>query len=112
MKKTFRKIYNYFSEIPLEAIMWIAALVFLLLINPYGEQHYTLCPFSNLGIDFCPGCGIGRSIALIFHGDIIHSFKMHPLGLFALIIISLRIYKLLKNRNTHQQQTKGIKWQT
>ncbi len=30
-----------------------------------------------LGVD-CPGCGIQRSIALIFQGDLAGAFKMYP----------------------------------
>lgn len=112
MKKSFLNIYNFLAQIPLEAFMWAAALVYLFFIDPYKTQHYSLCLFNNLGIDFCPGCGMGRSIAMLYHGDFIHSFQMHPLGLFALVIILARIYKLFKNRNNHQQLTKGIKWQT
>ena len=55
---------------------------------------------------------MGRSIAMLYHGDFIHSFQMHPLGLFALIIIILRIYKLIKDSLNQQQLTKGLKWQT
>ncbi|MBU2490995.1 MAG: DUF2752 domain-containing protein [Bacteroidetes bacterium] len=112
MKTVLLNTFKFFRQIPLEAYMWGAALIYLFLIDPYKTQHYSLCMFNNLGIEFCPGCGIGRSIAMIFHGDFIHSFQMHPIGLFALIIISARIYKLFKNRNNHQQKTKGLKWQT
>lgn len=107
MKISFLKIYYTAKQIPLETFMWIGALVYLFFIDPYKTQHYSLCLFNNLGIDFCPGCGIGRSIAMLYHGDILHSLQMHPLGLFALIIISFRIYKLLKNRNNNQQLTQG-----
>ena len=101
MKKSFQKIYCAIKQIPLETFMWIGALVYLVFIDPYKIQHYSLCLFNNLGIDFCPGCGIGRSIAMIYHGDILQSLQMHPLGLFALIIICLRIYKLLKIETVH-----------
>ena len=80
----------------LEALMWITALGYLLFINPYEMQHFSLCLFNNIGIDFCPGCGLGRSISMIYHGDIYGSFFMHPLGLFALGVIIYRIISLLK----------------
>jgi len=78
-------------------LFWIGALIFVLTINPYGTEHHSLCLFKNLGISFCPGCGLGRSIALIFRGDIVGSFQMHPLGIPALVMIFLRITKLFKN---------------
>ncbi|PKK83421.1 MAG: hypothetical protein CVT49_08660 [candidate division Zixibacteria bacterium HGW-Zixibacteria-1] len=78
-----------------EAILWILALGLLLLVNPESEQHFTLCLFSNLGLEFCPGCGLGRSIAYIYRGDPASSFSSHPLGIFVLIIILFRIFTLL-----------------
>lgn len=112
MKKSFLKIFNIIKIIPLEAYMWMAALIYLFFIDPYQTQHYSLCLFNNLGIEFCPGCGIGRSISMLYRGDLMHSLKMHPLGLFALLMILLRIYKLIKNSLNNQQLTKGLKWQT
>ena len=105
MKNLIINIYRLISQIPLEALMWAGALIYLFFIDPYKTQHYSLCLFNNLGIDFCPGCGIGRSISMLYHGDIIHSLNMHPLGVFALMILLLRIYKLIKNRNNYQQLT-------
>lgn len=78
----------------LEAFIWIAALIYLAFINPYSTGHINLCAFNLVGIESCPGCGIGRSISSIFHGDILHSFEMHPLGMFALLIIGLRIVSI------------------
>ncbi len=84
------------KTIPLEAWIWIAGLIYLIFINPYQHQSFTFCPFHNLGLDFCPGCGLGRSIAFFYHGDIIHSLKAHPLGMIGLAIIIHRIYFLIK----------------
>ena len=83
----------------LEAFMWLGALLYLLLINPYEIQHFSFCIFKIVGIDFCPGCGLGRSISMIYHGDISGSFSMHPLGIFALGMITYRIISLLKKSN-------------
>lgn len=80
-----------------EAFLWIGALGFLLIINPHIQSEHSLCLFKNLGFDFCPGCGLGRSILLLFQGDLTGSVRMHPLGIPALVIILLRIIKLLRN---------------
>lgn len=79
----------------LEALMWLAGLIYLILINPYSSDHLNLCAFNALGIDNCPGCGLGKSISMIFHCDIAHSLDSHPLGLVALILIIFRIVTLL-----------------
>jgi hypothetical protein len=77
----------------LELILWVAIIIALMLPMP-AEQHFTLCPFQNLGFDHCPGCGLGRSCNMAFHGRIIDSLKMHPFGIFAIIVIAFRIYDL------------------
>lgn len=86
-----RILFKYF-----ELICWLSALTALALMSPANDPHYSLCIFKIAGIDFCPGCGLGHSISHIFHGDLQASFSSHPLGIFALIVILFRIYKLLQ----------------
>jgi len=80
-----------------EAAIWIGALLYLTFIHNPGETHFTICPIKNIGLDFCPGCGLGNSISYILHGDIFKSLLSHPLGLFALLVLILRIFHLIKN---------------
>lgn len=82
--------------IGIEAAIWIAALIFLALIEPAESIHFTLCPFSAMGIDFCPGCGLGRSVSYFLHGDFTTSLMVHPLGIFAIIILTIRVISLIK----------------
>jgi len=93
--KTFIK---YFKKIDIESLFWLSAFIYLSLINPYTPKHLDMCLFSLVGIDNCPGCGLGKSISMIFHGDFAASFNAHPLGIPAIILIVKRIYTLLKNR--------------
>lgn len=100
-------------KISLEAVLWMIALLYLLFINPYATQEFTLCPFHNLGIEYCPGCGLGRSISFLYHGDFIHSLKTHPLGIAAFILILLRIIQLTRQTiKNFQSQKRGGSWQT
>lgn len=78
-----------------EAFIWLGGLTYLAFINPYSGGHLSLCAFDLAGIDFCPGCGLGMSISLLFHGDIAASFSMHPLGIIAFIILVYRVTTLL-----------------
>jgi len=90
---------NWLMRIPLELIFWIAAFVFLAMAKPAAhpeEIHFTFCPLANLGLGWCPGCGLGRAITLIFHGSIRESFHFHWLGIPAVLIISLRMVTLLR----------------
>jgi hypothetical protein len=97
---TVRKLKQLFnninSSIGFEATIWIGGLFFLAFINNPEDIHFTVCPLANLGLDICPGCGLGNSISYLFRGDLIGSFNSHPLGLFALIVLLTRIIHLLK----------------
>ena len=86
-------IKSILKKISLEAIIWSSALVYLALIDPDG-QSISFCPLDNLGFTFCPGCGLGRSMAYLFDGELIKSFQTHPLGIVASLIISFRIIQL------------------
>jgi len=86
-----------FLHFPLELIFWGSALAFIFFTTGHGvEAHLTLCPLANLGIDWCPGCGLGHSIGHVFRGEINASFSTHPFGIIALGIILHRIFTLLK----------------
>ena len=91
------KLKNFWSLIGFEALVWILGLAYLLFIHIPGETHFTICPLANLGFEFCPGCGLGNSISYIFKGDFIASIHSHPLGIFALLIITFRIITIIKN---------------
>lgn len=86
---------KHLRHFPFEAAIWLSGLIALAFLE-IGSSHLSLCPFYNLGFDFCMGCGLGRSISQIFHGNFIESVKIHPLGVFAVIILSYRIIELSK----------------
>ena len=71
--------------------VWLGALVFLALTNPHAESCFTLCPFANLGFEWCPGCGIGHSMSHALHGNFLASWQSHFFGIPALLILAHRI---------------------
>ena len=86
-------------RIPIELIFWITALVVLAsakVDEPNAAAHFSLCPLANLGLDWCPGCGIGRSITALFNGNLGLSFQLHWFGLPALAILLYRISILIR----------------
>jgi hypothetical protein len=100
-----RKVFKY---VPFEAIFWIAAIVYLACLAPLSGEHFTICPLHLLGIEWCPGCGLGRSIAHLFRGNIEHSLQSHILGIFALGILVHRIVTLIINaKKSREQQKRG-----
>lgn len=86
-----------------ELIFWLASISALALMQPDSNPHFSFCIFKLLGIKFCPGCGLGHSISYLFHGNVKASFASHPLGIFAVIVIQFRIYKLLVLRLSPQK---------
>ena len=98
------KLKIFLQTFPLEGFIWLTALFILAIIN-IESSHFTLCPLNNLGIDFCPGCGLGKSIHHFMSGDFIKSFNVHPLGGSALLVLLYRIFLLAKN-NVYQLKTK------
>lgn len=91
------KVKRIWKLLGIEALIWIFGLVYLALINSPEANHFTICPLSNLGFEFCPGCGLGKSISYLFRGDFASSFHSHPLGIFALAIIIFRIITIINN---------------
>ncbi|MEO8962248.1 MAG: DUF2752 domain-containing protein [Ginsengibacter sp.] len=90
----------------MELMAWLVALVLLSFMNTTGT-HYSLCIFKLIGIEICPGCGIGHSINYLLHGDIQKSFYTHPLGMFAIPVILYRIFQLsLFYKTFHFQKRK------
>lgn len=83
----------------LEVFIWVGALVWLATSSSDFSGHSSVCPLRGLGWSFCPGCGLGRSIILLFKGDLSGSFAMHPFGIPAVGILFWRIVTLVrKNR--------------
>ncbi|TVQ10543.1 MAG: DUF2752 domain-containing protein [Balneolaceae bacterium] len=77
-----------------EPVIWSLALIVLYLMYPTEGEGVTLCLFHHIGIAWCPGCGIGRSMAHFLHGDITASLKSHWFGIPAVLIIFYRILTL------------------
>jgi hypothetical protein len=88
----------------LEAFIWIAAILYFAVSPLPSGEHFTICPLSLAGFEHCPGCGLGRSLILLLHGHVNESFTMHPLALFALIVLVLRIILVFRNYFRLQKQ--------
>jgi len=92
-----KRIINFVTGYNFEPFIWLGGLIYLYLINPV-TTHFSFCPFKYLGIDFCPGCGLGRSIHYLMHFDVQKSIECHPLGIFAFVILLYRIFTIFRNQ--------------
>ena len=93
MKNLFERFFKIYNP---EALIWISGLIILAFIKADSSPHFTICPFKNLGIDFCPGCGLGKSIHYLLNLKIQESLNTHPLGILAFAVLVRRIYDLVK----------------
>lgn len=90
-----RPFLNTLIDLPIEALIWVMALVLLAISSP-THAHFTVCPLALAGLDWCPGCGLGRSVIYLFDGEFAKSWQEHPLGGLAVIVLSVRIVNLTK----------------
>jgi hypothetical protein len=85
--------------VSLELLLWITALVLLAMSSVQeakAADHFSLCPLANLGFNWCPGCGLGRSLSHLLHGELRQSIQMHWFGIPALLVLLYRIFILSK----------------
>ncbi|MCF8305418.1 MAG: DUF2752 domain-containing protein [Ignavibacteriales bacterium] len=99
-KRIVGRLFREYAEL----VIWVAGLFYLFLINPSDSGHLVVCPLALSGIEWCPGCGLGRSVSHIFHGNLYDSLTTHPLGILALIIIGFRIFQLVKKVLIYKNQ--------
>lgn len=87
-------ILHFLKIVEPEAMIWLAGLLYLAAIHPTAELHASFCPFRTLGIGWCPGCGLGRSVSFLLHGNVQQSIHAHPLGVFGVLVLTYRIADL------------------
>ncbi len=90
-----------------ELMTWTLALLGIYFFGSSVGHHFSLCPLDNLGFSWCPGCGLGRSIHHLMHGQFQVSWELHPLGGFALFVILWRLIELI----LHIKKQRKL-WQT
>lgn len=94
----------------LEWFVFSTGLILLAGMSP-EDAGTSLCFFEWVGIDFCPGEGLGHSISYTFRGDFKSAFQAHLAGPAAVLILTGRIIyiwqhlfkesKLTKNKEQH-----------
>jgi len=107
MKKIINQIYCYFD---FEAVFWIIGIILLAFSNPYSETHYTFTLPTILFDIHGPGYNLGHSISHFFHGNIVTSLKINPLGIITIFVLlgrSFQIFNRLKINSTMKGNING-----
>lgn len=95
-KTVLRNSVMNFIHKHLEWSVFLVGLILLAMMSPENNGH-TWCLFEYAGIGFCPGEGLGHSIAYTFRGDLSSAINAHFAGPAAVLILSFRIIHILKN---------------
>jgi len=69
-------------------------------------QSTSWCFFDFIGIEFCPGEGLGHSIAWLFRGEIDNAINANLFGPLAVVILSFRILQIWKEILINNTTTK------
>ncbi|MEX0722790.1 MAG: DUF2752 domain-containing protein [Gracilimonas sp.] len=77
----------------LEWVVFTAGLLLLGFMNPENAGT-SFCLFDLAGLNFCPGEGLGHSIAYTFRGDFNSALDAHFAGPLSIVVLSLRIIHL------------------
>lgn len=91
----YRSAGFHLRRVPVEAIVWLAGLAAMATLDPSATATPSGCLFEQAGLSFCPGCGLGHSIAHLARGHLAASFAAHPLGLPAVAMLLVRSGRLL-----------------
>tara|TARA_R110000868_G_scaffold304437_23_gene565448 strand:+ start:17031 stop:17339 length:309 start_codon:yes stop_codon:yes gene_type:complete len=86
------KVINRHSE----WIVFLVGLILMAAMNPYSTST-SWCLIDFIGFTYCPGEGLGHSIAFLFRGEIINSIHANLMGPFVVIGLSFRIIQLWGN---------------
>ena len=79
------------KRFPLELFIWLLAFIVLYNLDLENKEALSICPIHRAGFDWCPGCGLGRSIGLLMHGEVKASMQMHWLGIPTVLVLLHRI---------------------
>lgn len=89
----------------LEWVVFSMGLVLMGMMNP-EVTGTSLCLFDLLGFDFCPGDGLGHSIAYTFRGDLSSAINANIAGPAAVVILTFRVMYIWKNLYHQSKLTK------
>ena len=81
----------------IEWVVFAGGLLLLAFMDPQTSGT-SFCLFEWAGISFCPGEGLGHSIAYTFRGQFTEALNAHILGPLTILVLTGRIIVIWQNR--------------
>ncbi len=81
------------------AVVLVAAAVFLYFVEPGSTGWAPPCLFHVLTGLYCPGCGTGRGLHLLVHGDFAGALQMNSL---MVLTLPLLVYLIVRQSVTNK----------
>ncbi|MFV1885542.1 MAG: DUF2752 domain-containing protein [Balneola sp.] len=79
-----------------EWMVFLLGLILMASMNPYTNGA-SLCLLDVLGFAYCPGEGLGHSIAFLFRGEIKLALDANLMGPLVVVGLSVRILTIWKD---------------
>ena len=93
---------KWWSELPWTRLV-AAGILLISLAVTYGNLSGPPCLWKTMLHVPCPGCGLTRSIRALWHGNLLLSFRYHPLGIP--LIVGCMVSLLTWPASRHQPVT-------
>lgn len=77
-------------------MVFLVGLILMATMNPYIEGT-SLCLLESLGFMYCPGDGLGHSIAFLFRGEFSAALEANLMGPVVVVGLSARILSIWKD---------------
>ena len=76
-----------------EWVVFLAGLILMATMDPYTTAP-SFCLLERFGFPYCPGDGLGHSIAFLFRGEFSAAIKSNLFGPLAVAVLSYRIFTI------------------
>ena len=80
----------------IEWVIFSIGIILMATMDPLNTGT-SFCLFELIGVQYCPGEGLGHSIAWLFRGELRNSIDANLFGIPAVLILSFRILQIWKD---------------
>lgn len=76
---------------------FLLVLVVLVFVDPRTARFAPICPLNATTGLHCPGCGTGRALHALVHGDLPHALRLNALAVAAIpVFLALSLHASLR----------------